>query len=49
MRLIKWQRQDKKRRILEEKDIHTLLQYIKEARPIDNIFQPGLSGENQSP
>ena len=42
MRLIKWQRQDKKRRILEEKDIHLLLRYTKEGRAIDRDFEPEL-------
>jgi UDP-2,3-diacylglucosamine pyrophosphatase LpxH len=42
MRLIKWQRQDKKRHILEEKDIHLLLRYAKEARKIDENFEPDL-------
>lgn len=46
VRLIKWQRQDNQRIILEEKDIHLLFRYIKDGRPIDNNFQPGLCAES---
>lgn len=42
MRLIKWQQQDKERRILEERDIRHLLRYTKEGRPIDTNFEPDL-------
>jgi len=42
MRLIKWQQQDKKRCILEERDIHLFLRYTKEGRPIDTNFEPDL-------
>lgn len=42
IRLIKWQRQDKKRLVFEEKDIQTLLRYINDGRSIDKDFEPGL-------
>ena len=46
IRLIKWQRQDKKRHVLEEKDVHLILRYTKEGLAIDRNFEPGL---NQNP
>lgn len=42
IRLIKWQRQGKKRLILVEKDIQLLFRYIKDGRPIDKTFEPDL-------
>jgi len=42
IRLIKWRQQDKKRCILEERDIHLLLRYTKEGRPIGTNFEPDL-------
>jgi UDP-2,3-diacylglucosamine pyrophosphatase LpxH len=42
IRLIKWQRQGKKRLILVEKSIQLLFQYIKNGRPIDKNFEPDL-------
>jgi UDP-2,3-diacylglucosamine pyrophosphatase LpxH len=47
MRLIKWQRHDNKRLILEEQNIRLLLRYIKENRPIDSDFQLDLKLESQ--
>jgi UDP-2,3-diacylglucosamine pyrophosphatase LpxH len=44
MRLIKWQRQDKKRLILEEEDVHLLLSHIKQGRAIDSKSDPQLQG-----
>lgn len=42
VRLIKWQRQDNKRIIFGEKDIHKILRYIKDVRPIDKDLEPDL-------
>jgi UDP-2,3-diacylglucosamine pyrophosphatase LpxH len=42
IRLIKWQRQDKKRRILEEGNVHLLLQYVKQGLSADSQFDPEL-------
>lgn len=43
IRLIKWQRQDSKRLVFGEKDIQTLLRYIKGGRAIDKDLEPDLS------
>jgi hypothetical protein len=40
IRLIKWQKQDNQRYILEKQDIHILLQHVKVGRPVDDDFQP---------
>jgi UDP-2,3-diacylglucosamine pyrophosphatase LpxH len=42
MRLIKWQRQDKKRQILEQRDIPLILRYIGEGLAVDRNFEPDL-------
>jgi UDP-2,3-diacylglucosamine pyrophosphatase LpxH len=42
VRLIKWQRQDKKRLILGEQDLRRLLRYIKAGLPIDRNLEPDL-------
>jgi predicted phosphodiesterase len=36
IRLIKWQKQDSQRYILEKQDIHVLIQHIKDGHPVDN-------------
>jgi UDP-2,3-diacylglucosamine pyrophosphatase LpxH len=41
MRLIKWERQDKKRRVLEEGDIHLLLECTKQGRAVDRGKEKG--------
>jgi UDP-2,3-diacylglucosamine pyrophosphatase LpxH len=42
VRLIKWQRQERQRIILAQKEIQLLLRYIKEGRPIDKCLEPQL-------
>ena len=43
IRLIKWQRENRKRLVFEEKDIQTLLRYITDGRGIDRNLEPDLS------
>jgi UDP-2,3-diacylglucosamine pyrophosphatase LpxH len=42
IRLVKWQRQKTQRQILQEKNLQTLLTYIKNARPVDKKLDPEL-------
>lgn len=42
IRLIKWQRQKKKRIILFERNLQLLLRYINESRPVDEFLEPEL-------
>lgn len=42
IRLIKWQRQDGRRLVLEEEDIRLLVKHTKEGRPVERDFLPRL-------